>query len=111
MPRSLRRRAYAITIGLLYTFAAPGNPARAQLLPPISASQAAVPSDMTLQLEVYVNGTTTQLVEPFTLTPDKRMLVARGDLEDIGLKPPGRGDARSPVDLASLPDVTYRYDE
>ncbi|WP_158554789.1 fimbria/pilus outer membrane usher protein [Methylovirgula sp. 4M-Z18] len=80
-------------------------------MPPISADQAAAPADMTLHLEVSINGASTQLVEPFVLTPDKHLQIAQGDLEDIGLKPPAGGDAHSLVDLASLHNVTYRYDE
>lgn len=111
MPPCRHRTLYAIAICLLEIVLAAGKPARSQLLPPITADQAVVPAEIALHLEVFINGTSTQLVVPFTQTQDKHLTIARGDLADIGLKAPGRGDTRAAVDVANLPNVSYHYDE
>jgi outer membrane usher protein len=79
-------------------------------LAPIDTRQAPVLLVQSLRLEVFINGVPTHLVEPFTLSTDQHLLAKPTDLEDIGIKVPGYQDPLQPLDIATLPNVTYRFD-
>jgi len=79
-------------------------------LAPIDASQVPVASAQPLRLEVFINGVSTHLVEPFTLSADHHLSAKPIDLEDTGIKVPGYQDPLTPIDLATLPHVTYQFD-
>ncbi|HEX5508839.1 MAG TPA: fimbria/pilus outer membrane usher protein [Pseudolabrys sp.] len=64
-----------------------------------------------LQLEVYINGESTRLIGSFIQLADKRMAARRGELTDMGIKPPGSGANDELVIIDGLADVSYRYDE
>ncbi len=66
---------------------------------------------MGLRLEVFVNGVSTHLVEPFALGAGGHLFAKPSDLADVGIKVPGVPDPLAPIDLASLPGVTFTYDE
>jgi len=73
-------------------------------------SRAAVESRQ-LQLEVYINDTTTGLTGSFTQLADLRMAARRAELADAGIKVPGAGNGDELIVIDNLPDVAYRYDE
>jgi outer membrane usher protein len=85
-------------------------PAAGQLAP-ISSDPALLSAPRPLRLEVLINGVSTHYVEPFVFTPPGRLAIARGDLEDVGIKAPGRGGLRDIVDLDKIDGLKFRYDE
>lgn len=63
-----------------------------------------------LRLEAYVNGKSTGLLVSARKSPDGAFAVERGDLEEIGVKPPGAGGRKDMVVLNGS-GLAYRYDE
>ncbi len=63
-----------------------------------------------LQLEVWVNGYTTNLIAPFVELPGGSLAVSRDALDDLELAVPGNGAANAKVRLDTIPGVTYRLD-
>ncbi|MBU3890966.1 hypothetical protein [Methylosinus sp. KRF6] len=63
-----------------------------------------------LRLEAYVNGKSTGLLVSARKSPDGVFAVERGDLEEIGVKPPGAGGRKDMVVLNGS-GLAYRYDE
>src|SRR5262249_44005903 len=64
-----------------------------------------------LQLEVYINDVPTKLIGSFVQLDDRRIAARRGELAELGIKPPGSGPVESLVVIDDLGDVAYRYDE
>jgi outer membrane usher protein len=64
-----------------------------------------------LQLETYINGTSTRLIGSFVQLPDRRLAAKRGELAELGIKAPGTADDSEWVVVNDLPGVAYRYDE
>lgn len=85
-------------------------PASAQLAP-IEVSAASPERARALRLEVLIHGGTTHLVEPFALDAVGRLSAARADLEEVGIRCDGRGGPRDLIDLGTLPELSYAYDE
>jgi len=61
-----------------------------------------------LQLEVFINGDSTDLVASFLQRSDGSITVTPAELREIGLVSPDDGD---PVILDRVPGVEYVYDE
>ncbi|MEQ1696104.1 MAG: fimbria/pilus outer membrane usher protein [Hyphomicrobiaceae bacterium] len=68
------------------------------------------PSQVELQLEVWVNGYTTNLIAPFVELPGGSLAVSRDALDDLELVMPVNGTATAKVRLDTIPGVTYRLD-
>ena len=105
--RPERATGLVLVIGLILGVDSSAQAQLAPIDPRLAPTSLAVP----LRLEVFVNGVPTHLVEPFVLSADRHLLAKPSDLEDIGLKVPGFPDPLLPIDLASLPDVSYRFDQ
>jgi outer membrane usher protein len=89
--------AFAASVGLLLA-----PPARAD--PDQGAGRA-------LQLEVFLNGETRNLLASFIELPEHGLAATRKELKDLGIKPPGEGGDEDLVPLAAMPEVSYGYDE
>jgi outer membrane usher protein len=89
--------ALALAFGLAFA-----PPARA------SPDQAA---GRALQLEVFLNGETKNLVAAFTELPERGLAATRKELKEVGINPPGEGAEEELIPLGGIADVTYRYDE
>lgn len=76
----------------------------------IGAIPAQASEGRALQLEVFVNGTSTQLVGAFIEQPDGQLAATHKELKEVGLKPPA-GSEDDLVVLDQLPGLVYRYDE
>ncbi len=70
----------------------------------------APPSPVELQLEVWVNGYTTNLIAQFVELPGGSLAVSREALIDLELVVPGNGATTTSVRLDTIPGVTYRLD-
>ena len=64
-----------------------------------------------MQLEVFLNGTSTQLVGAFVEQPDGQLAATRKELMEVGVKPPGTGGGEDTIVLDEVPGLVYRYDE
>ena len=64
-----------------------------------------------LQLDVAINGVSTQLIGAFVLLDDKRIAARQHELEDLGLNPKGHAQPDKLVILDDLKGVSYQYDE
>ena len=64
-----------------------------------------------LQLEVFLNGETRQLLASFKDVPEHGLAATRKELIEAGIKPPGEGADEDLVLLSSMAGVTYQYDE
>jgi outer membrane usher protein len=91
-----------------------GLVARRVLIAAITALKFTVASAMAmndLYLEVIVNDTPTGLIAAFQKKPDGGLMVARGELKELGIEAPADGSAgEALVDLDRFPGLTYRYD-
>jgi outer membrane usher protein len=95
-------------LGLLLAFGTPVG-ARSQDIPPPTAASVSLAG---LQLEVFVNGTSTQMIAAFSRSSLDRLVINPEQLRNIGLLPVA--DARQPdgfIDVSKLPGVSYTYDE
>ena len=99
-PGSLRGAERTLIAAVLAVVLAQGGPAAA-----------AAREGRALQLEVFLNGTSTQLVGAFVEQPDGRLAATRKELAEVGVKPPGTGGDDDLIALADLPGLSYRYDE
>jgi outer membrane usher protein len=64
-----------------------------------------------LQLEVYINDVTTNLIGSFTQLADRRIAARRAELADVGIKIHSSDNGDDLVTIDSLDGVAYRYDE
>src|ERR1700674_1533444 len=64
-----------------------------------------------LQLEVFVNDADAHLIGTFTQLADRRLAARRGELAELGIKTPGKGEGDELVVVDDIPGVAYRYDE
>jgi outer membrane usher protein len=64
-----------------------------------------------LQLEVFLNGETRQIIGSFQELPDGSLAATRKELAEVGVKPPGQGADEDLVPLAGIAGITYNYDE
>jgi outer membrane usher protein len=84
----------------------------AQDIPPPAAEGTAVPSSAPLQLEVFINDASTNLIGTFRRETDGRITVAPDELRTLGLLPDKQAlGANGAIDLAKLPGVSFQYDE
>lgn len=75
-------------------------------------SAADATDDQLLQLEVFVNERSLEVLVPFTLHADGALGTSAEVLEGVGIKvPEAQKRGKSEVPLAGLPGVSYRYDE
>jgi outer membrane usher protein len=101
VPRArCRPRARQILCALAFTWAALFDGAA-----PVSADDS-----RPLQLEVYVNGATTNVIAAFVQLEGGRMAARRSELTEVGIKTPA-GGAGDLVTLNDLSGLEYRYDE
>lgn len=77
----------------------------------VSPGRAAPSGATPLQLEVFINNRPTKLVGAFLQREDGALMARRGELEDLGIRPPATGSADEPVDLRQLDSLSYAYDE
>lgn len=101
-----------LTIACLTIFSAFPK-AAAQDLPPPSAGIAS-PDDefQELQLEVFVNGSSSELIAAFRQTPDGLLLIESQQLKNVGIKPAKEATREDGwVDIGRLPGVVATYDE
>ena len=69
-----------------------------------------VPEDsIPLFLSVVVNGRETDLIAEFALSADRRLSSVSSELEEVGIRAPGRANRR--VYLDEIAGLSYRYDE
>ena len=97
-----------VLLGLLL-LAATARPVVGQEIPPASVIAA---ENTSFQLEVFINGKSTELVGAFRRNDRGRLAIDPIQLENIGLK--ADADATGPdnlVDIARLPGVSFVYDE
>ncbi len=99
MRRRLSRNSRAAAF-LLLALASVG--ARAE--PPPAASRA-------LQLEVFIDDRPTGLIAAFRQSGDGRLSATRGELAEIGVRAPGRGDKDELVRLDDVEGLSYAYEE
>jgi outer membrane usher protein len=64
-----------------------------------------------LQLEVYINGATTNVIGAFVQVAGGRMAARRSELAEVGIKTPDPGSASDLIILDDLSGLEYRYDE
>jgi outer membrane usher protein len=64
-----------------------------------------------LQLEVYVNGTATNVIGAFVQIAGDRMAARRSELAELGIRTPDPGSPGDLIVLNDLPGLEYRYDE
>jgi len=101
-----------LTIACLTIFSAFPK-AAAQDLPPPSAGIVS-PDDefQELQLEVFVNGSSSELIAAFRQTPDGLLLIESQQLKNVGIKPAKEATREDGwVDIGRLPGVVATYDE
>lgn len=99
-PRFSRRLA----TGLVFLFAL----SLAQLSP---APASAEPEPVELQLEVKVNGYPLDLIASFSQLADGKLASARAELAELGIAAPGEGPDDEPIALATVPGLSYVYDD
>ena len=71
----------------------------------------AEPAGQSMQLEVIVNGSPTQLIGSFQRFDDGRIAARRQELEEIGLNPRGYASPDQLVVLNDLVGLSYKYEE
>ncbi|MDH7792082.1 fimbria/pilus outer membrane usher protein [Ochrobactrum sp. AN78] len=101
-----------LTIACLTIFSAFPK-AAAQDLPPPSAGITS-PDDefQELQLEVFVNGSSSELIAAFRQTSDGLLLIEPEQLKNVGIKPAKEATREDGwVDIGRLPGVVATYDE
>lgn len=65
-----------------------------------------------LQLEVFVNGVSSQLIATFRQTPDATLLIEPDQLRNVGIKPVKQALRKDGwIDTSLLPGVSVTYDE
>lgn len=101
-----------LTIACLTIFSAFPK-AVAQDLPPPLAEVANSDSEfLELQLEVFVNGSPTELIAAFRQTPDGLLLIEPEQLKNVGIKPVKEATREDGwIDVGRLPGVVATYDE
>lgn len=124
MPRRVSRAAEAVRLaasGLLLLTATldaaaqdlPSPPAAPVSAPGKSANPSGTSDTMTdLQLEVYVNGTSSDMIAHLRRTRAGTLLIEPMQLENVGIKPVDtarRVDGW--IDISTLPGVSYEFDE
>ena len=78
--------------------------------PAPAPASAGADGDLLLQLEVFVNGRTLNLISPFTLRADGSLATSSGELAQIGLRVPPDLTGEDDIPLTGLPDLTFVYD-
>lgn len=76
---------------------------------PETITEAATDGATPLFLSVIVNGRETDLIAEFSLSPDGRLSSVSSELEEVGIRAPGRANRR--VFLDQVAGLSYRYDE
>ena len=105
-PRASQR--VRVILGLLFAAGAPII-AQGQDIPSPTAATVSIAG---LQLEVFVNGISTQMIAAFARNGHDRLVIDPGQLRNIGLLP--AADARQSdglIDISRLSGVSYTYDE
>lgn len=92
-----------------------GFQAWASAIPEISGADAGefpfnAPRD--LQLEVFINGTSTELIASFRQSPDGTLSVVSNELRSVGIEPAGaEADQNGWISVRDIPGVSYEFDE
>ncbi len=81
--------------------------------PPAKAAPAGGQSGwgQSLQLEVFIDGSSTNLVAEILRSADGRLAARRSELREVGVAVPGRGAGAEIVALDAIPGIGVRYDE
>ncbi|RWO78184.1 fimbria/pilus outer membrane usher protein [Mesorhizobium sp.] len=114
LPHALRAASVPllVSIGLV---ALHGSNAFAAPIPPaagLDAAAAPVSASRDLQLEVFINGTSTDLVAAFRQDADGTLAIEPVQLRNVGIEP--AEEAMRPdglIDIARLPLVSFEFDE
>jgi len=106
----MRRRRRSERLGALLLALLAAASGHAKDLPPIAPIERGGAAEVTLQLEIVVNGRPSRVIVPTKKLADGRITVARGELAEAGVKAPGSGAPSEIIDLASA-GLNYRYDE
>lgn len=64
-----------------------------------------------LQLEVFIDGASTNLIGEILRAPDGRFSARRGELRELGIKAPGSGKDDDVIAFEAIPGFGMRYDE
>src|SRR5262245_26508152 len=64
-----------------------------------------------LQLEVFINDTSTERIGTFAQLADQKLAATRNELTELGISAPGNGAADEMITLDGTPGIVYRYDE
>lgn len=118
LPRATRAASILLSLGV--PLAAPGYtslalaagiPPAAALVPDMEANSS-TNSSGDLQLEVFVNGTSSDLIASFRREADGALVIEQDQLRNVGIYP--SQEAIRPdglVDVSQLTGVSFRYDE
>jgi outer membrane usher protein len=113
----MRRHASpAVSLAVLtitgLTIISSSHHAMAQDLPPVLPGASPVLEQATLQLEVYINDVSTNLIATFRQDSAGFLLIEPKQLANVGISPMDSAISRDGwIDISKLPDVTVRYDE
>jgi outer membrane usher protein len=78
---------------------------------PAAATPAIITADLALQLDVFVNGRSLNLISAFTLRGDRTLISSPTELAEIGLLIPVSMSKAAEVALDRLPGLAFVYDE
>jgi len=101
-----------LTIACLTIFSAFPKAAAQDLPPPSAGISSPGDESQELQLEVFVNGSSSELIAAFRQTPDGLLLIEPEQLKNVGIKPTKEATREDGwVDIGRLPGVVATYDE
>ena len=101
-----------LTIACLTIFSAFPKAAAQDLPPPLAELNHSDSEFLELQLEVFVNGSPSELIAAFRQTPDGLLLIEPEQLKNVGIKPAKEAIREDGwVDIGRLPGVVATYDE
>jgi outer membrane usher protein len=72
---------------------------------------AAAPAPVNLQLNVIINGVSTNLIASFVQYDDGRIAATAGELTELGIRTPPTSGPNVLVGLSAIPSASYKYDE
>jgi len=101
-----------LTIACLTIFSAFPKAAAQDLPPPLAELNHSDSEFLELQLEVFVNGSPSELIAAFRQTPDGLLLIEPEQLKNVGIKPAKEATREDGwVDIGRLPGVVATYAE
>lgn len=101
-----------LTIACVSIFSDFPKAAAQDLPPPLAELKHSDNEFFELQLEVFVNGSPTELIAAFRQTPDGLLLIEPEQLKNVGIKPAREATTEDGwIDIGRLPGVVATYDE